>query len=343
MDDYAGCEVQKEFSQKGYALWLKAMGVFQPALYSIATNAYDIQAVALEPTSPLDVKESFFGIKPVAKYGHTVDVLPEDIGQLSVSNASMLFFRNATLCESVVRTISILDVERIAASRSDLSQYDSIADFGEKMYILNRRDSYHSSMSEDRYFAHCLSGLKSGGNRFSLNCWSPSLEWKNSDGSHRFATAHYMAKHRTVNHVFDATIQINRLNRDWLSVLLQTYNMYFFKTSQDVDLFKLFDMRNSKHTFVVEPVPFGILGSYDETSRFRTILLLLHKAERVGFLAKHWIRQNLEGMEFENHYARLVAIEDATLMRPYLQMQCGIKPSQSFRPNSDSAASFVNV
>lgn len=323
MGDYTSGEEQKGLRQKGYTWGLKTLSVLQPDLYPIATKAYDMEPVASETALPFSAKQDFFYCRSTATDGRTFDVLPEDIGQLSVSDASSLFFRNATLRESVNRTISILDVENIAASKSDLWKYDSIADFGEKMYTINRRDPYHAQMSEDQYFAHCLSGLKSGGNRFSINCWSPSLEWNNSDGSHRFSTACYMANCQDRTHAFEATITIKRLNRVWISALLKNYDMYFFQTSQDVDLFKLFDIHDSKHTYVARTPPMGILSSnWLDDPRFRTILLLLHKAEKLSYLARHWVGRNLRGVDFACHYAKLLAVENATLMRQYLRTQC---------------------
>lgn len=320
MGHYAHGYERLGLRQKGYEWGLKALSVLQPDLYPIATKAYDMEPVASEPAPSFTAKHDFFYYRSTATDGRAFEVVPEDIGQLSVSDASSLFFRNATLRESIDRTINILDVESIAASKSDLWKYDSIADFGEKMYFINRRYCYHAQMDEDQYFAHCLGGLKSGGNRFSINCWSPSLKWNNSDGSHRFSTAYFMAKRQDRTHEVEAKITINRLNRVWIAALLKNYDMYIFQTSQDVDLFKLFDIHESRHTYVARPSPMGILSSYEvDDPLFRTILLLLHKAEKLSYLARHWVRQNLGGMEFACHYAKLLAVENATLMRHYLR------------------------
>lgn len=162
--------------------------------------------------------------------------------RLGSAYASEEYFRRLFMKESQETIIPLASLTGVAASKSKLSHYSSLYNFGRACYR-DQRTSYQS-MSEDAYFEYCLDGgYGEGGPHFYERSWCPGLIWSNSGGSHRFATACYMdekdQRHTTVKGI----ITKYSFNYEWLDYVSKYFDTYLLTTDgykSDSNLHKLF-------------------------------------------------------------------------------------------------------
>lgn len=172
--------------------------------------------------------------------------------RLGSAYASGEYFRRLFMKESQETIIPLASLTGVAASKSKLSHYSSLYNFGRACYR-DQRTSY-LSMSEDAYFEYCLDGgYGEGGAHFYERSWCPGLIWSNSGGSHRFATACYMdekdQRHATVSGI----IKQYRLNYEWLDHVSKYFDTYLLTTDgykSDSNLHKLFQYGELKQSAV---------------------------------------------------------------------------------------------
>jgi len=146
---------------------------------------------------------------------------------------------------SIVDKVDIRDVSSIENSRSILSDYDSIYSFGKKMYEIYRKISF-----ED-YIKHVLDYADNGLLDMYYYSWKRCYHFSNSNGSHHFAIAHFLAKEKNINCLLKCNILVKIIRKEKLLNLLKDYSMFVINTDNEQVLQKylsndsLFNLNNS--------------------------------------------------------------------------------------------------
>jgi len=215
----------------------------------------------------------------------------EDIGKMSVSQASREFARQLIHRDDASIVVPISLVSAVSASKSDLHMHPSLYAFGKYCYDIYREK--HKGLSEQEYFEYCINeGLKEGHNNFDIKLWSPALRWRNSGGSHRFSTAHYISVEKNYNYNITGKLTIYSLNYIWLEELNQEYNTFIMNVNNTADILVLYNAfkinsYDSSSTFIsLGAVPWI-------SSESTTILLILNKKQQLPRIVRQWLQSHL--------------------------------------------------
>ena len=221
----------------------------------------------------------------------------EALGNLSVSDVTYVFLHRLVKEEGKVPVkIPLAKIQAMNASKSDLTKYDSLYDFGK--YCYQRFRENHKGLNEQQYFEYCIkAGLREGDTDFDIKLWSPTLRWENAGGSHRFSAAYYVGIEQGYDWTIAGNLRLYSLDHEWLTQVFQVFDTFLFQIDGDIDwgvLFEVFDLHNSKNTMV------DIRANYSNdltnalTSDKINIILLLHKKQRLPRFAKQWLETHLK-------------------------------------------------
>lgn len=234
----------------------------------------------------------------------------EDIGKVSVSEASSVFARQLVQQENVSILAPLSSVAAVSASKSDLNKHPSLHAFGKLSYDMHREE--YKNLSEQEYFEYCINGgLKEGHTDFDIKLWAPSLRWCNSGGSHRFSTAYYIGVEQDYNYNIKGKLTIYSLNYDWLEQLNQEYKTFIMDVDNTADMLVLYDAfkingYDSSSTFI------NLGSSPWERNECTTILLILNKKQQLPRIVRQWIQSHLQTgriMPFSKITSNLKAVE----------------------------------
>jgi hypothetical protein len=225
------------------------------------------------------------------------------IGRLCASDATDMFYKNSCLYETSDIEIDILEVDAISASKSDLNSYDSIEEFGGDLYRKYRNKKHVQNMSENEYFDWCLKGAIPSGNRsFTITEWNSLLKWDNHNGSHRFATAWYMAKKQSRKFSIAGSLISYKFNRPWFDSLAEKYNCFLLSLDYaGSSPYEIFDILDSNNNLI--DLSRTSLTSYNSTTELRnysTYILMINKEYRQSLWQTEWLNRNLKSGVIHN-------------------------------------------
>ena len=119
--------------------------------------------------------------------------------------------------------INFLDINSISASKSKSSGYlfDTIYSFGKNVLI-------HRKMNWS--FERCIKHIEMDSKKLNLVYykWNDKYEWKNSDGSHHFAAANFLATNNGYEQSFDCEVIKYSINKEVINKLFESYEMFVF-------------------------------------------------------------------------------------------------------------------
>lgn len=216
----------------------------------------------------------------------------EDIGEMSVSQATTVFSKRMIQRELVSVAVPLSLVLSVSASKSNLYTYPSLYAFGKNCYG-QFRDEFNN-LSEREYFTHCINGaLKEGGTDFNLKLWAPSLQWSNSGGSHRFSTAYYISVEQGFDFTIKGNLSVYSLNYDWLEQLSFEYDAFIMSVNNTSDahvLYEAFKINSydSSSTFI------SLKSFPDEENECETIILLLNRKQKMPMIVRKWMDYHLQ-------------------------------------------------
>lgn len=217
----------------------------------------------------------------------------EKIGQSTISQAINLFSENFIKVEkNIAINVPITRVEAVSASKSDLYKYSSLYDFGEHIYNVFKEDLKY--LSEREYFKYCIDGgLSEGHIDFDIKLWSPRLRWNNSDGSHRFSTAHYIAVRDKIYFSIKGKLDIFKINYDWLEKLEHYYTPYIIDVQYPIGYSTLLNLFDFKCDYSSSTI-IDLKHSYSNSNTNTTVLLLINNNHELSRIAKRWLKQYIQ-------------------------------------------------
>lgn len=249
------------------------------------------------------------------------------LGQMSPHDASEAFTRRLVIASRQIIQVPIQEIQAIYASKSDTNRYASLDDFGKAIYEIYANDYIH--WSTRAYFDHCLeAGLGEGGIDFQLKHWAPVLQWANSGGSHRFATARYIAMRENYPTFIDGSLTTYAFNHQWLDEVNQSYHSYLLtttghSTSALYDAFKFNEQDHSTIIYLSPPSGLRML-THQASSNIHQILLLNRNIKWPRAIRQWLERQQKEGylQDFHQLIQEYKAIEAKSMayIAPYLQV-----------------------
>jgi len=213
----------------------------------------------------------------------------------SISNIENYVHDNLLVKSVANRSIDILDVNGIGASKSNLHDYENIFEFGCNQFKIKEVNGRYARGQEPVLLFERLlhDALKSGGNDFSWYEWSNSLKWSNSDGSHRLSMAFYIASVNGFHSTIDASITEYSWNRPFISSMLEKYMVYIFKNNRlgNTSLFDLFKMHHTPHRYIELCTDY--VSPLVSERPDRPTLLLIKKDDKPCRKARLWIDKYL--------------------------------------------------
>lgn len=260
----------------------------QHAKFFHALEQIELNQTRLHGKSSCTGKMSIFDcLLPRSEPSRELRFSAADLGSCETALAKQLFcWRLIKRIPKIPAPIPLHWVTSITASSSDISGYESLAEFGELAYQMHR--SQDTCSTDQQYLEQCLSSaLEAGGSEFELRLWTPGIRWINCDGSHRFGAAYHIAQSQQVPAVIKAHVDIYALDTGWLKSLIEYFELIFVTVHLDA-LYKLvdiFEMRSSASTYII----------VDSTSvdEHITALLLLARCEPLTVIAAPWLQQKI--------------------------------------------------
>ncbi len=229
-----------------------------------------------------------------------------------------VFETNMLTIKSRKIRFDIGSLDAISASKSPLSEYKTLFDFGQEMYGICRDSGDNAKLCEEEYFNLCMDGLDEDDADFWYTPWAPCLKWINSDGSHRVSTAHSMAVSGLCSATIEGEVKIFHLNREWLSKLFSQFDVYLF-TSEMYSCLALrdaFQTHENGHLYArLSDSPRGLGALDSEHPDEETGLLLISRNDKIPYLAHRWLEDNIygKGFEFSDFVQALYRVEDEAL------------------------------
>lgn len=146
-------------------------------------------------------------------------------------------FKEFFINEEKNEKLNFLKVDSISASKSKGSGYrfDTIYSFG-KNVLIDRKMNWD--------FENCINHIKYEYKEKPLRLysykWNNRYEWKNSDGSHHFAAANFLATNNSYEQIFNCNIKSISINNEVANNLLGNYEMFVFNISSYIieEIFK---------------------------------------------------------------------------------------------------------
>ncbi len=124
------------------------------------------------------------------------------------------------------KDLNFLRVDSISDSKSKSSGYrfDTIYSFG-KNVLIDRKMNWD--------FENCIKHIRKDTNKLRLFYykWNNRYEWSNSDGSHHFAAANFLATNNRYEQLFNCDIKSISINKEVANKLLNSYEMFVFNIS----------------------------------------------------------------------------------------------------------------
>ncbi len=211
--------------------------------------------------------------------------------------------------------IDISQLQSISASKSSLSRFGTLSEFGERNYKISREQEGSRTLTEEEYFDKCIAdGFDHNRAQFWFSLFAPSLKWVNSDGSHRVSTAHYMAKQNGFKAILEGDISLFSLNRTWLSSLNQKYQAYIFEVPvyTGIELSKVFRNDQGHVHATITNMERGLGDLTSAHPKMEVVLLLLHRDQKLLRVGRRWLHERIfgEGLELNVLLDQLYQIED---------------------------------
>ena len=246
------------------------------------------------------------------------DLLSPDKLNIHSHNADSLI-RQQLLCKAgTVRCAILLStVEAIAESKSAIHQYESLYAFG-KESVAN-----HLMLAREKrwraYFDQVLKeALQEGKRSFYINTWAPVLRWENYGGSHRFAAAYYVGKEQGFDESIDATLNIYQPNYAFISQLLERFDCYILRISDEKDYLLLFDCIDKVDDRRLSTI-MRVHAIHVDEQKTVALLLLLHRKAALLSALQAWIQRQLQARRIIElgQWASKVRAQEGAIKRQY--------------------------
>lgn len=133
---------------------------------------------------------------------------------------------------------SQIDIKQLNSIQSSKSKYnysfDSIYLFGREVYV--NRDCKWT-------FEKCITHIISRKDILDISyySWNKKYTWHNSDGSHHFAVASFLATNEKIEHKFNCNLTINKIDEEIAKNLLNTFNIFVINQECRFELNDCFD------------------------------------------------------------------------------------------------------
>ena len=208
-------------------------------------------------------------------------------------NADSLIRQQLLCTAGTVRCAILLStVEAIAESKSAIHQYESLYAFGKESV------SSHIALAQEKgwraYFDQVLKeALQEGKRSFSINTWAPALRWENYGGSHRFAAAYYVGKEQGYDESIDATLNIYQPNYAFISQLLERFDCYILRISDEKDYLLLFDCIDKVDEQRLSTI-MRVHAIHVGGQKTVALLLLIHRKADVLTMLQAWIQHQVQ-------------------------------------------------
>lgn len=146
-----------------------------------------------------------------------------------------------TLFSKLIKThdensqIDIKEIDSISSSKSKWDySFDSIYLFGKNVYV--DRDCKWS-------FEKCITHITSRKDILDISyySWNNKYTWHNSDGSHHFAVASFLATNEKIEHEFNCNLTIKKIDEEIAKNLLNTFDMFVIHQNCRYELNDCFD------------------------------------------------------------------------------------------------------
>lgn len=131
-------------------------------------------------------------------------------------------FKEFFINEEKNENLNFLKVDSISASKSKSSGYrfETIYSFGKNVLIDRKMNWTYESCIKHNEKDKILP--------LSYYKWNNRYEWKNSDGSHHFAAANFLATNNGYEHIVNCNIKSISINNEVANNLLGNYEMFVF-------------------------------------------------------------------------------------------------------------------
>lgn len=131
------------------------------------------------------------------------------------------YFKDFFIRENFKENLNFLKIDSISASKSKSAGYifDTIYLFG-KNVVIDRKSNWT--------YEDCIKHISK--DCFSLRYynWNKKYEWRNSDGSHHFAAANFLATNNGYEQSFDCEVIKYSINKEVINKLFESYEMFVF-------------------------------------------------------------------------------------------------------------------
>lgn len=128
-------------------------------------------------------------------------------------------FKNFFIQNTEFKSINFLKIDSLVNSKSGISRYDNLYNFGKSNYIIYKWT-----------FKQCITHVTKEMEQkpFNLNyyCWNNKYHWINDGSSHHFATAQFIATNKKITNFINCNITTFEINLDVAQSLLKKYEMF---------------------------------------------------------------------------------------------------------------------
>ncbi|WP_418181374.1 DUF6685 family protein (plasmid) [Aliarcobacter lanthieri] len=131
------------------------------------------------------------------------------------------YFKDFFIRENFKENLNFLKIDSISTSKSKSAGYifDTIYLFG-KNVIIDRKDNWT--------YEDCIKHISKDSFTLCYYNWNKRYEWINSNGSHHFAAANFLATNNSYEQYFDCEIIKYSINKEVINKLFESYEMFVF-------------------------------------------------------------------------------------------------------------------
>lgn len=254
----------------------------------------------------------------------------------NLTNITTSALMDEFLCQAISMSVihdyefDLRDIQYVSSSRDNHGKFTSLYEFGKRCYELNRFD--YQNVTEDEYFLNCVTqALNHERLTFICKCWSPSLSYSNSDGSHRFATAYFMAHRDNREYRFKANLKLYDFNYEWFQRVSKIYDLYLLSykyKDNSMLLYDIFKPINDEHTH-----SFIALSTWDKTNdllhdayfpNVQQFLVLVNRRKSRNSLLQRYLSWGVKNDKLVDFLSMLNRIEFESLV--YKQKKLKLVP-----------------